>query len=119
MSGNLPVVQEEVEIKEQNIIYRDVTIGLVLGVMVGTFIGQFLIPRSEKVLREDEANTSELLKLEENTAKEPSPLVVVESETAVDDAVIETTEAKEESQVLPNVSSESNRVIDVSKYDNK
>lgn len=117
MSSNLPVVQEELEIAEQNVIYRDVTIGLVCGVMIGTFIGHFLIPRGKKVSREDEVNTSEPLKLEENTSPEPSPLVV-EEKPAVEEDVPQpvTTQEEETGQVLPDVSSQDNRVVDVSKY---
>lgn len=122
MSSNLPVVRDELGLKNQNVIYRDVTLGMVFGLMIGTFIGHFLIPRGEKVLREDEANTTEPLKLEENTALEPSPLVVQETpevEPVADPLATKTEEEDTGSQVLPDVSSENNRVVDVSKYNNK
>lgn len=119
MSSNLPVVREELEIEDENIIYRDVTIGLVLGIMIGTFIGHFVIPRSKKVTQEDKANTQATLKLEENTSPEPNPLVVAEPSkvpASTDSESRPVDEDKNVSQVLPNVSSEDNRVVDVSKY---
>lgn len=122
MSSNLPVVRDELGLKNQNVIYRDVTLGMVFGLMIGTFIGHFLIPRGQKVLREDEANTTAPLKLEENTSPEPSPLVVQEDsevQTVPEPIATQTEDEDAGSQVLPDVSAENNRVVDVSKYNNK
>lgn len=121
MSSNLPVVQDELGLKNQKIIYRDVTFGMVFGLMIGTFIGYFLIPRGKKIMREDEMNTTKPLKLEENTSPEPSPLVVQNSshvQSADEPKPAEIEDEVRSSQILPDVSSEDNRVVDVSKYNN-
>lgn len=135
MTDNLPAIQKDrslVEVNGENEVStssRDLTISIILGAMVGVFIALFFLTKKNQ---EDKTLPEPPLRLAESTIDTPD---AVQTDVDIDTPVKVATETKEEAlttedeniedeevetnqseQVLPDVSTSKNRVIDVSKY---
>ncbi len=135
MTDNLPAIQKDrslVEVNGENEVStssRDLTISIILGAMVGVFIALFFLIKKNQ---EDKTLPEPPLRLAESTIDTPD---AVQTDVDIDTPVKVATETKEEAlttedeniedeevetnqseQVLPDVSTSKNRVIDVSKY---
>lgn len=135
MTDNLPAIQQDrslVEVNGENEVStssRDLTIGIILGAMVGVFIALFFLTKKNN---EENALPEPPLRLAESTIDTPDAVqtdvdvdtpVKVSSETkgealtTEDENVVgEEVETNKTEQVLPDVSTRNNRVVDVSKH---
>ncbi|HJE19978.1 MAG TPA: hypothetical protein K8V35_06465 [Aliicoccus persicus] len=135
MTDNLPAIQKDrslVEVNGENEVStssRDLTISIILGAMVGVFIALFFLTKKNQ---EDKTLPEPPLRLAESTIDTPD---AVQTDVDIDTPVKVATETKEEAlttedenfedeevetnqseQVLPDVSTRNNRVVDVSKH---
>lgn len=135
MTDNLPAIQKDrslVEVNGENEVStssRDLTISIILGAMVGVFIALFFLTKKNQ---EDKTLPEPPLRLAESTIDTPD---AVQTDVDIDTPAKVATETKEEAlttedeniedeevetnqseQVLPDVSTRNNRVVDVSKH---
>lgn len=123
MTDNLPAIQKDKSLVKVNhesktedvILYKDFTFGMVIGALAGAFIGLFLLRNKKndtKALPEPQSKLEEGLSVSDEPIETKDVVVPEQSETSE----IDTDDS--ESQVLPDVSTSNNRVVDVSKFNN-